>query len=423
MDYYANTQEAHILALIQQQYAKNAEKVLPVTVNVVRKIVDLKSAVYMQDCTRIVSGTEQDAAIYASFEDSASLPATMKQANRLSTLLGTVFLRPVFRRGRVELDILTPDKVDVVCGDSPADIQALAVENWTMDGKAESRTYSVWTGETFVRLNYRGGIVEEQPNPYGAIPYIPVHSSLPIDDFWNAGASADLMSAQDAVNLHLSGLFYTLFYQGHATGWLKGAGDAGASDLAFGPGSMLTLPSDGEVGFVSPDAPIDAMLAALNFLLEQVAVQNGLPASAVTSKAREMSGAALLVENSELAEARRDQIAMFAKVEQELFNLFKAIWNVHNPTRPMSEAATLRTDFFEPTVSQSPYDRFRLFKDEYNMGITSAVDYLISKNPDLSRQDAIEELVRIHEENSRLAKISPASMNMGGFQIPAFPTQ
>ncbi len=85
----------------------------------------------------------------------------------------------------------------------------------------------------------------------------------------------------------------------------------------------------GDVGFVAPDAPINERIESIKFLLEQSAIANGLPASVVTSQAREMSGVALTVENAELSESRRDQIAIFAKAEQELFNLFRIVWNAH----------------------------------------------------------------------------------------------
>ena len=417
LDFYFNEQEEYLLEMLKENYKSNAINVLPIHLNIVKKIIDLKSAVYIEDAKRAITGTEHDQAIYSHFEDTGFLPVVMKQANRLCNLSGTVLLRPVFRRGRMEIDLLTANNIDVTLGDSPNDVTSITITHFSENGRPNEVTYSVWTDTELVKLDYNGKEFSREPNPYGIIPFVVVHNSLPIDDFWLDGSSNDLVSTQNAINMHLSGVFYTLFYQGHATGWIKGAGDTTTNELLFGAGSMISLPENGDVGFVSPQSRISEAVQAITFLLEQVAIQNGLPASVITSSAREISGVTLITENAELAEARRDQLAIFARAEQDLFHLFKLIWNTHSPQNKISDEATLRVDFADPQPSMTPLDKFYLFEKEYRLGMKSPVDYLMSQNPDYTHDDAYDKLIEISAENDRLSSLlsnqTKSSLSLG----------
>ena len=175
----------------------------------------------------------------------------------------------------------------------------------------------------------------------------------------------------------------------------------------IGPGMLMTLPEKGEVGFASPNAPIQVSLEVVDKLLKWAAVCNGLPAASLSTDPTEESGVSKLVGNAELEEARRDSIALFAKVEQQLFNLWKTIWNVHNPGRQISEAATLTCDFYDPKPSVSGYEQARQMETFIDLGLISRVDALIELNPDLSREEAKARLKEIALENQEFRPAEP----------------
>ena len=151
--------------------------------------------VYVQDARRTIDGTEQDAAIFEEIERSCSLGARMKLANRYAKLLGMVAVRPVWRNNTLDLDVVTPDLLDVQTGDSPEEVQAILVTYYPEDGKETEVTYSLWTPETFQRLDYRGLVLEESSNPYKVIPYVYVWNSLPTITFWTPSGE-DLMDGK-----------------------------------------------------------------------------------------------------------------------------------------------------------------------------------------------------------------------------------
>ena len=400
LDYYNDVQVPYIQAQLAREHPGELERYNPVFINVVKKCVKALSTVYLADAVRVVeSGKPSDTDIYAKIEDTAQLPAKMKTANRYSRLLGTIVLRPVWRAGKMDLDVLTPDVLDVVTGDTPEDVRAVLV-TFDRTGRNEEIEYDLWTAEEYQRLDYRGRVLESEENPYREIPYIPIFSHTPTDTFWLPGA-ADLMNVQDELNRRLTALSFTADLQGFGVAFTKGglsSSGGKAPDLKFGPGSYIGLPEGADFGFAAPNAPISDILAMVDFLLKQAAITNGLTAASMSTNLTQESGIAKLVGNSELEEQRRDQIALFARYEQRLFEVFRIIWNHHNPQRLLSEGATIRVSFYDPKPVLSGLEQAKEWNLLMDKGLISPVDIMIERNPDLTREDAKKRLLEIRAE-------------------------
>lgn len=404
IDYYNNMQTEHILEHIARKYAK-PEKLTPVYLNIVRKIVRALAYVYMQDATRTITGSKSDQDIFAEAEHIAALPVKMKQANRYSRLLGNVLLRVLWRNGKLDLDILTPNYIDVATGDSPEDVHSVLITHSPESGRANEIEYSLWTADEYQRLNYLGATIETEPNPYGVLPFLFVWSEPPTDAFWLPGAN-DLISVQDAINDRLVQLCYTMAFQSFGMGYVKGA-VAPNHPTESGPGSMMFLPENGEVGFASPNAPIDETVNAIEFLMKQAAVTNGLSASSLSSEPSEESGIAKLVGNAELEERRRDDIALFARYEHQLFDLIRIVWNYHNTERQISESAEFAVNFYDPTPTVSGYEQAREWDLLMDKGLISPVDIMLERDPDLSNREEAKE--RLREIQAEIKEFSPDS--------------
>ena len=404
--FYQDEQELFIRADLDKRYVAPS-RLTPVSVNAVKKIIRNLAMVYIQDARRRVEGTEADQAIFAEIETTASLPVMMKQANRLSKLLGTVLARPIWRGGRMEMDILPPDILDVTWGDTPADLQEVVVTVNDPDGNASAVTYSRWTAEIYQKLDYRGQVIESEPNPYGRLPFVPIWSQPPLDNFWLTGA-ADLIMAQDAINTILTCLLHTLRFQSFSLLYTKGANVSKNDDFMMGPGVVVNLPQDGDIGFTAPNAPIADALTSVETLMKQAAITNGLSASSVSLDPTNESGVAKIVGNSELEELRADDLALFARYEDQLFDLFRTIWNVHNPGRKISESAVLWCDFYNPEPTQTPYEKSRTWNDLLDMGVISKVDIVMQMNPDLNREQAIKQLENTQAEIKRFGDALPS---------------
>ena len=412
---YQGEQEIFIQANLARTH-QNPENLTPAGFNIVKKIIRALAMVYNQDAKRRIEGSEKDQEIFNQIETTANLAVTMKAANRLSKLLGTVLLRPLWRNGKMELDIILPDVADVQWGDTPADLLEVVVTQNCQNGQASGVTYSKWTPELFQLYNHNGKFLEEYENPYGRLPFVPIWSEPPLDNFWLPGAT-DLIMIQDAINSILTDLLYTMRFQSYSLLYTKGAGLEAQKQLTVGPGRCIHLPKDADIGFSSPAAKIAEALAAVENLVKQAAMSNGLSAASVNIRPTEESGRAKLVSNAELEEMRSDDLALFARYEDQLFDLFRSIWNIHNTGRTISPEAVLWCQFYQSEPSQTPFEKTSNFRALVDLGVWSKVDVVMALNPDLDRETATRQLEATQAEITKFDEINMPSL--AGFNFPS----
>lgn len=404
LDFYHDGQLDYLRARLREVF-EEPDRLTPAFINIVKKITNLLSMVYMQDAQRDVEGSDGDKSLYADIAGQAGLPVKMKLASRYTKLLKTILLRPVWRNGRLDIDVLTPNILDVETGDSPEDLKTILITHYGATNRAEEVTYSLWTPEVWRKLDYRGREISSEPNPYGVLPFVPCWDRMPTDSFWLGGGD-DLITAQEAINLKLTDLLYTLQFQGFGVGWISGVNQGDIteySEVKAGPGSLVQLPQDGKLGYEATKAPISEILEAIDWLAKQAAVSNGIPAASLSTKPTEESGVSKIVSNRELDELRRDDIALWAGYERRLFNLMRTVWNVHNPNKKLADGASLLVDFYDPRPVTSPKDQAETWDRLLAMGAISLVDVAMARNPDLkTREDALAHLLTLKDEQAAL---------------------
>jgi len=406
LSYYTDQQEDYIIEALKKHHA-DYTAFTPVFFNVVRKIVNSLSMVYLQDCQRLILGTEQDKVIFNEIVESSNLNLKMKTASRYCQLLKTIILRPVWRQGKLDLDIITGDILDVSCGDSPEILESVLVTHYPINGQFKEIEYSLWSATNYTRLDYKGNPIHSEPNPYEVVPFVPVWASYPTSgSFWVSGGD-DLISVQSTINQKLTDLMLVLEYQGFGVPVQKGM-PSGGSRTQIGPNVAIEIENpEGSFTFEKTNAPIQGILNSIDFLVKNLAVSNGLSVESISTKPSQNSGVARLAGNRELQELRKDQISLFGRYERQLFNMFRIVWNAHNPDRKISDNAVIKLDFFDPTPVMSPDKQAELWEKELEMGTISRTDILMLKNPDLSKEDAQRKLEEIKMENSTF-NLSPS---------------
>lgn len=409
LDYYHDTQADYLLEQLAAVFAE-PEALTPVFVNAVKKIINNLSAVYMRDAVREIKGTEQDQAIFREIADACGLPIKLKTASRYTKLLKTILLRPVWRQGRMDLDILTGEVLDVTTGATPEDLKSVLITHYPESGRQDELTFTHWTAEVIQSIDYRGNVVGEEPNPYRTLPFIPCWDRSPTSSFWLSGGD-DLINVQDAINERLTDLAYLCRTQSYGVGFIKGAGKTGGASLKAGPGTLVELSENGELGFTSQKAQIAQLISAIDFMITQAALCNGLSASTLSTKVVRESGVAKTAGNRELEELRRDDIALWRRYEQQLFSMFRIVWNHHNAGRKISKEAALRIDFYDPKPQTTPKEQAEMWTALVALGVVSPVDIILERNPDLKdREQAKQYLERIKEENETFGGTTNAAV-------------
>lgn len=394
LDYYYDKQLDYLLDYLYKNYDDPSSYKLA-TLNVVRKIIDGLSQVYAKPVMRITSN-KTDQHIFDRISSQCAWPLKMKQANRLSKLCGVVLMRPVYHNGRMRLDIVTPDILDVETGDSPEELQAVTVAYYPQTSDDEL-TYRRWTPSSIERLNYNRKVTSIIDNPYEMIPFVPIWNELPLDTFFTDSGDS-LISVQEMINVKLWELSYALSMQGFSVPYVVNASqEIGMLD----PGSCLNLPKDSEFGFASPGGSIKSTLDALDYIIRTACMSFGLPASYISSKpSQRKSGAALQIENLEMREKRNEDISLFSKYEKDLFALVKVVQNTHSNVQ--FGDSTLFVKMGDTQLATNPEEQATQWQQLLDMGLTNPIDIMMDLDPDLTREQAIEK----YEENLSYAQSS-----------------
>jgi hypothetical protein len=400
LDFFHDAQLDHLEIRLNELFS-DPSAMVKVCLNVVKKVVNNLAQVYREAPVRIIEGTEKDQELYAGIMEVMSLDVKLKLASRYAKLLKTILLRPVWRSDRLDLDILTGNILDVETGETPEILSKVLVTDFGVSDKIEEVEYSYWTPETWQRLDYRGQVKEEAANPYGILPFLSVFDyPPPSSSFWLPGGD-DLVSLQEAVNLKLTDLLYLLSTQSFGVGYIKGG--QGGGNLKVDPGALVELQENGEIGFANQQARIEEVVGAIDKLIKWCCVSHGLSAASMSTDPQEASGLSKLVDTRELSEMRAEDVALWRSYEKRLFSLFRAVWNAHNPTKKLSESATLKIDFADPRPEVDPKSQAEAWEKLLGFGVISPVDIAMQQNPDLkTREDALAFLLTIEQENREL---------------------
>lgn len=399
--YYHSCQTEDLAALIKARWS-SPEDFRLFFINIVRKIVDKRAAVYVDAPYRNFEGMSQDvgAAIYAA----AGANTIFKKANRLTKLCKTACLQVGWNGSRITLSTVTPNILDVVYDDPENPTRILV----THPGERyEDTTYSDWTATTWQRLDYRGRAIPitgnpSGVNPYGVLPFVPLFDHSPDDQFFLRGGD-DLIEAQRAINVALVNLWRAIELQSHGQAWASGMPTSEFLELLkTGPNQMINLPENGKFGFAAPETPIEGVLKGIEFLIKQTAVANDLAANVFELNPRAESGAAKQAESRDLIEARADDVELWRVYETRAFDIIKRVVNTHQPGT-IPEAARISVDFGDMPESLADTARLNNYQQRLDLGIWSPVDVLIADNPDIrSREDAMKLLQKRREEASVL---------------------
>lgn len=365
-------------------------RTLPVTTWIPKVIQNLCVA-YNQSPTRTwnkpgseteeKTGTELLRKVYKQMRADGRLQVAYRYAKLCSGVAIGVY---VGRRGRLQIEILTPDlfrfETPTLFPDEITYFTRPLIER---KGDKRRTVFQVWTSEKMYYTDCTGEVTEYWDselgeyspeggidNPYGRVPYIVCRLIEPNTlETFGAGLF-DIVEGNIVANKHQwmadSSITYEAF--GHYLGVNLGIGE-GRVKMGFGRGTFVEgIESSGEMAppsldVVSNNGQYDRMLEFRDNYVEALQRGLGLPQSVYAKNSgAPPSGIARKLERLELLEQRDSDIDLLKLFEQEFSDLVTLVYNTDVATTPgfkaIPEGLDINVQFEEEGILDEPAAAF-----------------------------------------------------------------
>ena len=323
------------------------------------------------------AATEQYEALY----EQAGVNSALRKAHELGKYTNNALLMPVVQNGRLEIDVFAADLYRVKS--SVKNFRQI-VELWIPVTTRGETDFHVWSAEEYRRINYKGEVIQQEPNRYGRIPGVLLQFDRSTTDYYGGGLFEIVMATLDNNKLKFLG-DNNVDYSGFAVWIAVNFGKAG-QDFRLSPNRILKVDNvrTGEGDDIEPDLrsvkPEEGYLniEELRGIRYRNALRDcGLPASLYdTNPGLAASGVAMLLERQELLEMRTKDIDVMRRCEQELCDCIRAVVNadlgVKLPT------TTVGIDYAEFDIILEPSADYELKTKKFEYGVLGARDYLQS---------------------------------------------
>lgn len=368
--------------------------------NLAKRICRELSRVYKWGATRELR-TPAETETFRRLADECRYDEVLAQANFYVNGLRDVGIAPrVTQRGRMKLDVFLPDSTSIAqYPDDPTE----ALAQWSDATLSQTRGYSLVTiayadPEKWIFWDQRGNVLATIPHAVGKLPVTWVHADERIDTFWADTVGRDLFEA----NISIGKLLFKQMRQVH---WMsemqptyKGKPREIARTMALGMDSPWVGPGDwGVLNFQGdPTQIIETIKARIGWIAEQY----GLAADVYDLSASATSGFQIRLKRLPLEEARAAQIKVWRRTERELLTLLAHASQDHPYYKLPLDAEFKKLDFHEEPMLEDPLNQNRVWEERIKLGLKSKRDVFMEMNPDLTREQAGEEMDRIRAERA-----------------------
>jgi hypothetical protein len=367
---------------------------------VLKRIIDKLCIVYKSGVWRTLDSEGATEKLDELYENS-DIQTKQRYWYRMSKLFDTVLVRPVVREvdgeQKLSYEVYTPNKVTVVPnGDDFTSPSVVAYqEQVKVNGKNQLQTVFWTKDEHFItdedgnKKTMEGN--EEGKNPYGVLPF-EVLRMRETEDFWGDGQTV-LANVEEKVDVLLIQMMDLLVMQTHGQPVFSNARIEG--EVQTGPKHPLSLvpfdPAQGtSFSFVSPDAKIADVQAAIDWILTKTATMYGLSRSAESGESQAASGYAKLLDNWDMMEQRAEDIEILKDFEKRLYYKTAIVCN-YDMNAGLPEVG-FGIEFDEYDYPIDPSVDLQVKKEKMELGLWSPIDDIMEQDSSLTEEEAMEVL-------------------------------
>jgi hypothetical protein len=438
--YWIYNEQDFIINYIKEGMAKmfSAETINKINIrvfNIVPQVVDKLGFVYKENPQRTLDGgiqsdTDENGKIVTKqSEDDKRYQEALKKStiekkqnewDKLSNPFNTILVQPVWReekdKSKSYMDFLihTPAWCEVETSKNDwLKPKAFYYKIWMQlkEGEPEEQVVVYWseTEHYVVDANENKKSVkgnEEKVNPYGLLPAVALRVRDGID-FWGEGWW-DLIGGNEEICEQVSSLFYTAKFQGFgiAVGTNIGESELKKGEPKLSPDTVVTIGNGARSDEVTPDLKYinaNPMLAEVQGLvdwaIQSIQKLKGLTPEQYQTEVGKVSGIAKSIDNSSIEEIRKNKTNICRMFEADLFEVFRAVYNYHNPSSKISESAEFSIKFPEPKILESQDDKNKRREFGLKNDILSRVKIIKEDNPGMTDEEAQKEFESIIAQN------------------------
>ncbi len=398
------------------------------SVNITAKIINKISLTYKYQPKRMLMDIEgDDDALALWYAGQPEFALGFKYAERYKNLLGKILYRVHYDARRqtwfpfiethYEAHFLEDDMIHPIAYSYPLR------QDLTESSAVKEDWWIFWSDEDY--FFYIPGTDKRKEdefggeNPFGIMPMVEMRSDYPVDQYDTTGAWSLILANQN-INIAMNDLNLMIHHQAFDQPWISGASKEEATGMELGANRVLTS-TDSEVSFglLSYSPKITECIEAVKFQIQSVAYTYNLAIN-WSIEGNPASGFSLLVQNIDLLEARHDDVELAVLYEKQMYKVLSSMQEHYKrhamlpkdePVLPMDGKVSV--DFTEidfPINQKEEQDRWDWLIDQ---NAKTVIDLIMSLNPDMSEDEAIEKYQRNKELNGTL---TPAEVAQGEFE-------
>lgn len=385
--------------------------------NIVERIIGKICLVYKKNPLRVLDGgmkqgqnaepsqTEDDKR-YQELLLVSTISSKAKEWHKLGRLFNTVLVQPVWvesaKSGFIDFVIHTPAWTVVESEESDwLRPRALYFPVWKTIGDTFQQVLVYWSATEHYYIDRLGNKLaipgnEAMLNPYGVLPAAVLRFKEGID-FWGEGMW-DLVDGNEEVCVQATNMFYIALFQAHGQPVGINLGLKGEPEI--GPDKPILVDNAGgsdqqssDFKFASANPIIREIRDLIDWAIKLMQSLKGLSPQQFALEAKLASGVSKMIDSADLTEIREDELPILENFEHDLFDVTRAVYNYHNPSRKISEKAAFSIRFAEQKPTKTIEEKVREREAGLAQGWLSLTDILLEDHPELTKQQA-EEKVR-----------------------------
>jgi len=375
--------------------------------NPLKRTVNELSTVYQRPAARVIKGDEASNERYRLLMAALRADEVFLHANRMLTLHRSILIGmrvPTRADGTKEpiLDVVTPSTFRVVLDPNGLVVGYLIRRGYRKAGTTYTGitpAWVLWTDHERMLLDASFNPIEGTyvEHGFGVCPYVPVTMMPPEPGFWPGEDGEDLVSARIAV--WITDVFMMKETKS-ATKMPVIAGDISGSSRNQMVDSEAFLEVNEGAAISQMDNSMD--LGAFQNVSKHIvysAGQNYGLTPTMLDNAGVQSADARDVMRIPLNELRDQQKLPWRYAERKIARAMSAICARELPEYAFKDDGW-SINFSEGATKLSEADDLTLFERRKKHGLDNAVDYLMRRDPDLTREDALAIIEQNVEENT-----------------------